>query len=94
MEHLFKLFNPLEKVQWLILDDFGLALLEQNTRLTRLPIIEERYEKKSVIIASQLPIAIMDRLFANTHHFKLKSNALRKKNSKNNQKIIALHYQI
>ena len=92
-----KLLNQLEKVSLLILDDFGLAPMDQNTRLALLQILEDRYNKKSVIIASQLPInkwheyiaeptladAIMDRLMANAHRFELKGESLRKKSIKN-----------
>lgn len=88
-----KLLNQLEKVKLLILDDFGLAPLDQNTRLALLQILEDRYGKKSVMIASQLPIpkwheyigeptladAIMDRLFANAHRFELRGESLRKR---------------
>ena len=91
-----KLLNQLEKVKLLILDDFGLAPLDQNTRLALLQILEDRYAKKSVMIASQLPIAkwhdyigeptladaIMDRLFANAHRFELKGESLRKRTVK------------
>jgi DNA replication protein DnaC len=91
-----KLLNQLEKVKLLILDDFGLAPLDQNTRLALLQILEDRYAKKSVMIASQLPIAkwhdyigeptladaIMDRLFANAHRFELKGESLRTKSVK------------
>jgi DNA replication protein DnaC len=92
-----KLLNQLEKVSLLILDDFGLAPMDQNTRLALLQILKDRYNKKSVIIASQLPIskwheyiaeptladAIMDRLMANAHRFELKGESLRKKSIKN-----------
>lgn len=92
-----KLLNQLEKVSLLILDDFGLAPMDQNTRLALLQILEDRYNKKSVLIASQLPIskwheyiaeptladAIMDRLMANAHRFELKGESLRKKSIKN-----------
>ena len=92
-----KLLNQLEKVSLLILDDFGLAPMDQNTRLALLQILEDRYNKKSVVIASQLPInkwheyiaeptladAIMDRLMANAHRFELKGESLRKKSVKN-----------
>lgn len=95
-----KLLNQFEKVSLLILDDFGLAPLDQNTRLALLQILEDRYAKKSIIIASQLPIAkwhdyigeptladaIMDRLFANAHRFELKGESLRKKSSPNTSK--------
>lgn len=91
-----KLLNQLEKVSLLILDDFGLAPMDQNTRLALLQILEDRYNKKSIIIASQLPInkwheyiaeptladAIMDRLMANAHRFELKGESLRKKSIK------------
>ncbi|RAV97577.1 IS21-like element helper ATPase IstB [Pseudochryseolinea flava] len=92
-----KLLNQLEKVSLLILDDFGLAPMDQNTRLALLQILEDRYNKKSVVMASQLPInkwheyiaeptladAIMDRLMANAHRFELKGESLRKKSLKN-----------
>jgi DNA replication protein DnaC len=92
-----KLLNQLDKVSLLILDDFGLAPMDQNTRLALLQILEDRYNKKSVVIASQLPInkwheyiaeptladAIMDRLMANAHRFELKGESLRKKSIKN-----------
>ena len=95
-----KLLNQLEKVKLLVLDDFGLAPLDQNTRLALLQILEDRYAKKSIIIASQLPIAkwheyigeptladaIMDRLFANAHRFELKGESLRKKLTPNSSK--------
>ena len=70
----------------IILDDFGLQPMDTNTRLALLQILEERYERKSMIIASQLPIskwydyigdptladAIMDRLIANANKIELK----------------------
>ena len=93
-----KLLNHLEKLDLLILDDFGLAPLDQNARLALLQILEDRYGKKSIIIASQLPIgswhqsiaeptladAIMDRLLANAHRFELKGESLRKKSKPKN----------
>jgi DNA replication protein DnaC len=95
-----KLLNQLERVSLLILDDFGLAPMDQNTRLALLQILEDRYAKKSVIIASQLPIgkwheyiaeptladAIMDRLLTNAHRFELKGESLRKKSTSNSTK--------
>lgn len=91
-----KLLNQLEKTSLLILDDFGLAPMEQNTRLALLQILEDRYAKRSIMIASQIPInkwyeaineptladAIMDRLTANAHRFELKGESLRKKQIK------------
>ena len=92
-----KVLNQLDKASVLILDDFGLTPMDQNTRLALLQILEDRYNKKSIIIASQLPInkwheyiaeptladAIMDRLMANAHRLELKGESLRKKSVKN-----------
>ena len=69
--------------------------MDQNTRLALLPILEDRYGLKSVVIASQLPIAawydyideptladaILDRLLNNAHRFEVKGESLRKKSS-------------
>lgn len=91
-----KLLNQLDRASLLILDDFGLAPMDQNTRLALLQILEDRYNKKSIVIASQLPVskwheyiaeptladAIMDRLMANAHRFELKGESMRKKSVK------------
>jgi len=92
-----KLLNHLERMHLIILDDFGIAPLDQNTRLAILQMLEDRYAKKSVLIASQIPIAhwhdyiadptladaILDRLLANNHRFELKGESLRRKQSQN-----------
>ena len=71
-----KLLNSINKFKLLVLDDFGLQPLDHNAKLAILQLLEDRYENKSVIIASQLPTekwydyineqtladAIMDRL--------------------------------
>ena len=94
-----KLLNHLEKIHLIVLDDFGLAPMDQNTRLALLQILEDRYAIKSVVIASQLPVsawydyiaeptladAILDRLLANAHRFDLKGESLRKKSNPKTQ---------
>jgi DNA replication protein DnaC len=91
-----KLLNQIEKIPLLILDDFGLQPLDQTLRLALLQILEDRYNKKPVIIASQLPVsnwheylgeptmadAIMDRLTASAHVVDLKGESLRRKGNK------------
>lgn len=47
-----KVLNQLEKHQLIILDDFGLHPLDNNTRLALLQILEDRYGRKSIIITS------------------------------------------
>jgi DNA replication protein DnaC len=87
------LLNQLEKQSLVILDDFGLQQLTQDIKLTLLQLLEDRYEKKSVIITSQLPVskwyeyindptladAILDRLTANSIRIELKGESRRKK---------------
>ena len=91
-----KMITSLEKNELIILDDFGLQPMDINTRLALLQILEERYERKSVIIASQLPIAkwydyigdatladaIMDRLVANANKIELKGESMRQRKKK------------
>lgn len=91
-----KMITSLEKNELIILDDFGLQPMDTNTRLALLQILEERYERKSVIIASQLPInkwydyigdptladAILDRLVSNANKIELKGESMRHKKKK------------
>jgi DNA replication protein DnaC len=93
-----KLLNQLEKVQLLILDDFGLSPLDQNTRLALLQILEDRYGRKATLVASQLPVAqwhdfigdptladaILDRLLPSAHRFELKGDSMRRKSKAKN----------
>jgi len=86
-----KWLNQLKKADLIILDDFGLQQLDQNAKLALLQILEDRYDYKSTIIVSQLPIehwhtfineptiadAILDRLLAKCFKFDLKGKSLR-----------------
>jgi len=88
-----KLLNQMEKIPLIIIDDFGLVPMDSNTRLTLLQLLEDRYSRRSTIIASQLPVAkwyetineptfadaIMDRLSVSAHKIELKGESLRRK---------------
>lgn len=50
-----KEINKLQKMDLLLLDDFGLEHLSSEDRLSLLEILEDRYCKKSTIIISQIP---------------------------------------
>jgi len=85
--------DRIEKQDLFILDDFGLQPLDANNRMALLEIIEDRHERKSMIISSQLPLekwyevigestvadAIIDRLFNGSHRIELDGDSLRKK---------------
>lgn len=47
----------LERQDLFILDDFGMQPLDEMTRMMLLEIIEDRHQKSSRIIASQVPVA-------------------------------------
>jgi len=84
--------NRIERQDLLILDDFGLKPFDAQNRMMLLEIIEDRHERKSTIISSQLPVekwydiigestiadAILDRMAYSSHRIELKGNSLRK----------------
>ena len=75
----------------LLLDDWGMAALDSQTRADLLEIIDDRAGNKATIITSQLPIehwhawigdatvadAILDRVMQNNHRFNLAGESLR-----------------
>ena len=88
-----KLLATFAKTDLLILDDYGLARLNQEQRHDLLEILEDRHGLKSTLVTSQLPVkkwheqigdptladAILDRLVHNAHTLKLKGESMRKK---------------
>jgi len=88
-----KFLLKLSKSELLILDDFGLVNLDQQQRIDMMEIIEDRHNKCSTIITSQLPVAkwheiigddtlsdaILDRVVHTSHRIELKGESLRKK---------------
>ena len=95
-----KLMNKLAKTKVLVVDDLGLAPLNDPQRRDLLEIIEDRQGLSSTIVASQLPVenwhenigdptiadAILDRLVHNAHSINLKGTSMRKKHSGLNKK--------
>ena len=93
---MIKVINHIQRNDLVIFDDFGLQPLHNNSRLALLQILEDCYQRKSVIVTSQLPVskwydyineptladAILDRLLANAHRVELKGDSLRRKNQK------------
>lgn len=90
---LLKVINHIERNDLVIFDDFGLQPLDNNSRLALLQVLEDCYQRKSVIVTSQLPVgkwydyiaeptladAIMDRLTANASRIELKGESMRRK---------------
>lgn len=85
--------QQIAKADLLILDDFGLQRPDELSRLDLLEMVEDRHGRKSIIIASQLPVslwyeiigeptladAILDRVVNNAHRIELTGESLRKK---------------
>jgi DNA replication protein DnaC len=90
------LLRQIAKIDVLLIDDFGLAILTDQLKRDLLEVLEDRYDKKSTIITSQLPVeewhgylndptladAILDRLVHNAYRLTLTGESMRKqKNS-------------
>jgi DNA replication protein DnaC len=86
----------IEKMNLLILDDWGLTPLDTQSRLALLQIIEDRHNRYATIITSQLPVsswhsyinentiadAILDRIIHKANRIELMGESLRKNNTK------------
>ncbi|MBL4757480.1 MAG: ATP-binding protein [Rhizobiales bacterium] len=91
-----RLFRSLIKTDLLIFDDWGPERLNASQRRDLMEIIEDRYEAKSTLITSQLPVdtwhevigeptfadAILDRIVHNAYRLKLDGQSLRKTKTK------------
>ena len=88
----YRTMTRLTKKDLIILDDFGMEIMDKESRLSLFELLEDRYEKKSIIITSQLPIenwydvigdktiadAICDRIVANSHQIEIGGDTMRK----------------
>lgn len=88
-----KYLNKVMKNRVLIIDDFGLESLDLTARMALLEIMEDRHNRKSTIIVSQVPVAlwhetigdptiadaIMDRIAFKSHRIDLDGDSVRQK---------------
>lgn len=86
------LLSQIAKLDLIILDDWGLVQPDSEQRRDLLEILDDRYQKRSTIITSQLPVthwhehlndatladAILDRLVHNSIRIELKGESMRK----------------
>lgn len=84
--------SALSRFDLLVLDDWGLAPLTDQGRRDLLEVLDDRYDRRSTLVASQLPVenwhealadptladAILDRLVHNAHRIALHGESLRK----------------
>jgi len=89
---LSRLIAALERINLLILDDWGPEPLTADQRRDLLEIVDDRYDKGSLLITSQVPVsqwhdviadptlgdAILDRIIHNANRIELKGDSLRR----------------
>src|SRR5271170_6749822 len=87
-----RLLKSLARVELLILDDWGLAPLTGEQRRDLLEIVDDRHQRGSTIITSQVPVdhwheviadptiadAVLDRLVHNAHRLDIRGDSMRK----------------
>jgi DNA replication protein DnaC len=92
---LTRLMATLERTRLLIIDDWGPEPLNAEQRRDLLEIIDDRDQKGSLLITSQVPVArwheiigdptlgdaILDRVIHRAHRIELKGESLRKRNA-------------
>jgi DNA replication protein DnaC len=87
-----RLLLHLAQFDVLLIDDFAMAPLKDSERRDFLEICDDRYQRRSLILTSQMPVAhwheqigdatiadsILDRLLHNAHRIELNGESLRK----------------
>ena len=88
-----KLLAGFAKTDLFILDDWGISHLTPEQRHDLFEIVEDRYDRRSMLVAGQLPVAhwhevigdptladaILDRFIHNAYKIALKGDSMRKK---------------
>lgn len=91
-----KRLKQLAKIDTLVIDDWGLAVLDDVHRRDLLEVLDDRHGARSTIVTSQLPVehwhaaignatladAILDRLVHNAHQIDLRGDSMRKKRAR------------
>jgi len=87
------LLARLSRIDVLVIDDWAMAPLPETERRDFWEICEDRYQSRSTILTSQLPVArwheqvgdptaadgILDRLVHNAHRIEMRGDSMRKK---------------
>jgi DNA replication protein DnaC len=92
----------IERADLLILDDFGLQPFDAQSRASLLDIIEDRHQKRSTLVTSQIPVkewydiigektiadAILDRIVHHSLRVELYGESLRRRNSRSENVLL------
>ena len=93
-----RMLKALARIDLLVLDDWGPEKLNDEQRRDLLEIVEDRYERRSTIVTSQVPVdhwyeiignptiadAILDRLVHNAYRIELTGDSMRKRRAPEN----------
>ena len=85
--------SKLGRIDAMVIDDWAMAPLAESERRDFWEICEERYQRRSTVLTSQLPISrwheqigdptladgILDRLVHNAHRIEMKGDSMRKR---------------
>ena len=88
-----KRFAALARIQLLIIDDWAMARLTAEQRRDLMEVIDDRHQRASTILATQIPIerwhdtigdptyadAILDRLVHNAYRIELRGDSMRRR---------------
>jgi DNA replication protein DnaC len=88
-----RILKSFSRIDLLVLDDWGLEAFTKDQRHDLLEIFEDRHDRRSLLITSQVPVenwhpligdptladAILDRVVHNAHIINLKGESMRKK---------------
>src|SRR5450755_1666522 len=88
-----RLLLKFARIDVLVLDDFAMSPLKDSERRDFLEICDDRYQRRSIILTSQMPVAhwheqigdptvadsILDRLVHNSYRIELTGESIRKK---------------
>jgi len=99
-----KFLEKLQKKDLLVLDDWGMQNLTEQQCKDFMEVIEDRYDCRSTVLASQVPVknwhelivnansadAILDRIVHNSHRIDLKGGSIRKKLKAVNSEELAI----
>jgi DNA replication protein DnaC len=91
-----RMLQKLARVDVLVLDDFAMSPLKDSERRDFLEICDDRYQRRSMILTSQMPVShwheqigdptvadsILDRLIHNSYRIELAGESLRKKRNR------------
>ena len=93
------LLARLARIDVLVIDDWGMAPLNETERREVWEICEDRYQTRSTLLTSQLPVSrwheqigdpsiadgILDRLVHNAHRIEMRGESMRKKSNPPNE---------